>query len=1385
MTEDEINAVLSKLQFNEPEAEAPRSRLSDVSLSRPRIDESFPVTLSPSRESIAPMASSMMSMVPSATGRASVPAFGGELSVQGGYLPIRGAPPVTHHGFSFEKRFAGGGEVDAALHTVRQHFDEGGFLDSLRGLFSGDDYQSTGDKVVKDGEVQWGNPESAADFSRADKARMALDKRPAVGRPEDDVTGSVSAPPRRPQIASTSVAVPQLEAASIPFAQSDKVYAMPGANEAAQPFLPALMPIAQDVKPMAFTSTATPAPAPAAAAINTAMSVAPKISDRAAAQSGMTDLTPQQADYIIRTIAAESSGHPAESQGIANVIMNRINSGRFGATPEHVLFSKNQFEPWSSKALANYPMKIKPGSDRYQAAAAALDAALQGDDNTGGATFFWGPGSQYALGRDVPGFARKYPGFNIGATRFHRETREEGGEVEGYGEGGQIVKHALDAIRGWHGSGKQFKQFDASKMGSGAGELFGRGVYITDTPNFARTYRNMALKGSPEPKIGGVPVSDLYMQFERQAKGLPPQDAKRIYDKMQVLEDMVGDPSDSLALREILKSSNYQPEAREWFESKVVPKLKTPGGLYEVEIKAKPEQFLQWQKPFGEQSPFIQDALRPKAVEMAERANQARAQMLERGVDYARRPFTPERIEELRKISAPEDIGGLNLYGGIHRDYGSVNPNEWQPEANQFLRDQGVVGNTYRDMAGKGKVQNYVVYDPADTEILNRYAHGGEVDDALRVVREHHADGEAVGQAPFFTFEPTPDSVDRQATRQPAYNPADYRWSDAGSTEGERLTRALGVEGELPKGETFMSAAPTGWDKYMPQRVPGSYWKRWGEAMDENAQSISEGWKAAKEGNYGTGALGMLGGAAGTAFSPLTALERVLVRDPYLRITGNLKDAQAAEMAADFALTGGVRGMAKQFHKAGNLERMATEPWSKTRMPMSAIIGAGVTANTLTPDEAQASTPIAMVKPEGNDMRDHFESGGLKLVNKLANTRAKIGHNNPPVPRIFPEMAERYPLTKEPVEAFDKKKGEYYLAKDLTPEAIAIQKARKAAQATIDKGDYTPFFAPENRFDVDPTKYPDYTPTTSVLTKKPATQAKYDAIAGSPEASTRLDEAYARGLQQQKDAENWYFMGQLEKHFIEEYGPELGPKMFKQRFADPMAATTGGADPTSNLMMAHYGNYLKEQGLPVPEHSYEYPFPIGGRYAAGNMDQYRKMIMEGQGITHDNPKRYNFSYNFTGHKGPTIDEQMSQMFDPKMNMPPAGTYGHYENALANRAANAGVDPRYFQEVAWAGKKDADSKAGFKAQPMIGIVNEAIERTHQITGMPRDEIVRRGLVRAEIPLYGAAGATAAGAVAPELMQGQGEAPAPAAEAPMTEERKRGGSIVDRALMLVSR
>jgi len=417
----------------------------------------------------------------------------------------------------------------------------------------------------------------------------------------------------------------------------------------------------------------------------------------------------------------------------------------------------------------------------------------------------------------------------------------------------------------------------------------------------------------------------------------------------------------------------------------------------------------------------------------------------------------------------------------------------------------------------------------------------------------------------------------------------------------------------------------------------------------------------------------------------------------------------------------------------GDLASQDNIDWSHYNQPFGTLTD---------PNPVVAGTPAFPIRQADMDraigLGMSFSGGGLA-------TRPVGGMGK--VLNAIPEVAERYPVVAPPVEAIDPKKGTPYLEKALSPEGLAVQKARIAAQRDIDAGNYTPYFDPAQRFDVDPANYPAVAPTIEQVMKKPETRAKYEAVTMSPEAKARLDEAFQRGMQQQQGAGNWYQMGQLENEFVKEYGPDEGRRLFKERFADAMAATTGGADPTSNLMMAQYGNYLKATGQTLPAKSYDYPFPVGGRYAGTNMDQFNKMIMQGAGVTPANPKRYNFSANFLGNPaGATIDEQMMGLIEPGKANPPTGAYGHYEAPVAERAAAAGVDPRFYQEVAWAGAKDAKTKAGYVAQPMIGIVNQAIERTHRITGMPKDEIVRRGLVRSEIPLYGLAGATTMGALA---------------------------------------
>ena len=313
--------------------------------------------------------------------------------------------------------------VAKALHAVRHHLAGGGFLSDL---FSGPDYLSTGEAASP---TNWGDPESAADFFKADRAlRLARE----VQAKADDVTGSV--PAREPLTAPRPGAVEEralpTPPVNIPFTAPERGAAMLGSD---------VYPESVVSLPIAYSPE--PAKLPAQAAIDEATKLT------ARAPQG-PDLNDRQRDLIIRTIAAETSGKtPEESQAIAHVILNRIASGKYGASPEAVLFARKQFEPWSNPNGSNYPMRFTPESRRYGLGQTALDAALGAEDITKGATNFWAPKAQAALGRRPPKWGRT-GGVDIGETRFHNLSRADGGEVD----------DALHVVRERHADGEAVGQ---------------------------------------------------------------------------------------------------------------------------------------------------------------------------------------------------------------------------------------------------------------------------------------------------------------------------------------------------------------------------------------------------------------------------------------------------------------------------------------------------------------------------------------------------------------------------------------------------------------------------------------------------------------------------------------------------------------------------------------------------------------------------------------------------------------------------------------------------------------------------------------------------------------------------------------------------------------
>jgi hypothetical protein len=105
--------------------------------------------------------------------------------------------------------------------------------------------------------------------------------------------------------------------------------------------------------------------------------------------------------------------------------------------------------------------------------------------------------------------------------------------------------------------------------------------------------------------------------------------------------------------------------------------------MYQVNIGADPEHFLDWDKPLSEQSQHVQDAL-------------------------GKVPWTEPYLQS-------------GKFPGSQ-----IAPKT--PEGAQQLRDAGVAGIRYLDQGSRGAGQgthNYVVFDPATIEILRKYGLAG------------------------------------------------------------------------------------------------------------------------------------------------------------------------------------------------------------------------------------------------------------------------------------------------------------------------------------------------------------------------------------------------------------------------------------------------------------------------------------------------------------------------------------------------------------------------------------------------------------------------------------------------------------------------------------
>jgi hypothetical protein len=146
------------------------------------------------------------------------------------------------------------------------------------------------------------------------------------------------------------------------------------------------------------------------------------IPSQSAGPPAAPSLDPRSRELAIRTVLGEAANEPPDGQaGVAAVIRNRMQAGRYGGTDvPRVVTAPSQFEPWGTEAGRQRMFGYSPDSEPYKNAAAAVDRVFgEGYDPTNGATHFYSPTAQAALGRQPPQWAQGQEPQNIGRHAFY------------------------------------------------------------------------------------------------------------------------------------------------------------------------------------------------------------------------------------------------------------------------------------------------------------------------------------------------------------------------------------------------------------------------------------------------------------------------------------------------------------------------------------------------------------------------------------------------------------------------------------------------------------------------------------------------------------------------------------------------------------------------------------------------------------------------------------------------------------------------------------------------------------------------------------------------------------------------------------------------------
>jgi len=274
-------------------------------------------------------------------------------------------------------------------------------------------------------------------------------------------------------------------------------------------------------------------------------------------------------------------------------------------------------------------------------------------------------------------------------------------------------------IRAYHGSPHEFDKFDLAKIGTGEGaQAYGHGLYFAENEGIARNYRDaLASRGAV---IGGKPINTFLQpdiankvwDTEARAAGISDEVRKAVSEKLDsglggraILNDLTvdfyGEKLDDVA--RILQGSK--------------------GHMYEVNINAHPDHFLDWDKPLSGQLPDVQAKIGKVArFTQHERDNlpiRVALEMMGSPKDYSAKMHAAG-IPGIKYLDQGSRQFSADAFAGVQRAEAKI----------ERLRASGETGYKLDDalqelQSAKRSVgdlsSNYVVFDPKIIEIMKKY----------------------------------------------------------------------------------------------------------------------------------------------------------------------------------------------------------------------------------------------------------------------------------------------------------------------------------------------------------------------------------------------------------------------------------------------------------------------------------------------------------------------------------------------------------------------------------------------------------------------------------------------------------------------------------------